>query len=97
VIFRADSLSQAVAYFRGLAEWNSVADLSFFFSSLFLTRAVWIVVMVLVEWIDRREEHGLSMSGIRYRSIRYAIYLGLLLVTILFFDDGSPKFIYFQF
>jgi len=53
--------------------------------------------MLIVEWIDRKEEHGLSMRGIRYRSIRYAIYLALLLVTILFFDDGSPKFIYFQF
>ena len=97
VIFRADNLTQAWKYFSGICAWNSVGDISFFISPVFLSRVFGIVVMLLVEWIDRREEYGLSMRGIRYRSIRYAIYIVLLLVTILYFDDGSPKFIYFQF
>ena len=97
VIFRADSMYQAVDYFHGFARWNSITDLSFFFTPTFLSRAVWITVMLIVEWIDRKEEHGHSMRGIRYRSIRYAIYIALLLVILLFYDDGSPKFIYFQF
>ena len=63
----------------------------------FLSRAVWIFVMLLVEWIDRREEHGLSMRNTRCRAVRYAIYFAVILVTMLYFDDGSPKFIYFQF
>jgi D-alanyl-lipoteichoic acid acyltransferase DltB (MBOAT superfamily) len=97
IIFRADNLPQAWEYFSGIFAWNSVGDISFFISPVFLSRVFGIVVMLLVEWIDRREEHGLSMRGIRYRSIRYAIYIVLLLVTVLYFDDGSPKFIYFQF
>ena len=97
IIFRADNLPQAWENFSGICAWNSVGDISFFISPVFLSRVFGIAVMLLVEWIDRREEHGLSMRGIRYRSIRYAIYIVLLLVTILYFDDGSPKFIYFQF
>ena len=97
VIFRADNLSQAWVYFSGICDWNSIGDISFFISPVFLTRALWIAVMLLVEWIDRREDHGLSMRGIRYRSVRYAMYFAILLITLLYFDDGSPKFIYFQF
>ena len=97
VIFRADNLPQAWEYFSRICAWNSIGDISFFISPVFLTRAFWIAVMLLVEWIDRREEHGLSMRGIRYRSVRYAIYFAILLITLLYFDDGSPKFIYFQF
>ena len=94
VIFRADNLPQAWEYFSRICAWNSIGDISFFISPVFLTRAFWIAVMLLVEWIDRREEHGLSMRGIRCRSVRYAIYFAILLITLLYFDDGSPKFEY---
>ena len=97
VIFRADSLSQAWSFFVGVCHWNSIGDISVFFKDDFLIRAVWIAIMLFVEWIDRGEEHGLSMRGVRHRAVRYAIYFAVILVTILYFDDGSPKFIYFQF
>ncbi|MBR1927315.1 MAG: MBOAT family protein [Bacteroidales bacterium] len=97
VIFRADNLSQAWAFFAGMLRWRSISDLYFFFDRAFLSRAVWIALMLLVEWVDRGEEHGLSMAGVRHGTIRYAIYIAIILVTILYFDDGSPKFIYFQF
>jgi len=97
VIFRADNLPQAWSFFAGLFHGNSLDDLKFFGNMTFLSRAVWIFVMLLVEWIDRREEHGLSMRNTRCRAVRYAIYFAVILVTMLYFDDGSPKFIYFQF
>lgn len=97
VIFRADNLPQAWSFFTGLFHGNSLGDLKFFVNKTFLSRAVWIFVMLLVEWIDRREEHGLSMKGVSHRAVRYAIYLAIILVTMLYYDDGSPKFIYFQF
>lgn len=97
VIFRADTLPQAWEYISGMVKWKSPADALFFVSPVFLTRAVWIAILVFVEWFDRQREHGLTMSGIRYRAVRYAIYFVIALVLILYFDDGSPKFIYFQF
>ena len=97
VIFRADDLPQAWSFFAGMFHWNSIYDLSFFGKYAFLTRAFWIAVMLIIEWIDRKEEHGLSMRGVRCRAVRYVIYFAIILVTMLYFDDGSPKFIYFQF
>ncbi|MBO4230339.1 MAG: MBOAT family protein [Bacteroidales bacterium] len=98
VIFRADDLPQAWAYLSGMiSNWGSFREMVFLAQPVFLTRVLWIVIMLVVEWLDRKEEHGLSMVGIRRRVVRYAIYFAILLVTILYFDDGSPKFIYFQF
>ena len=53
--------------------------------------------MLLIEWRDRRLEHGLSMQGIHSRPVRYAVYIALLFLVALFFDNQSPDFIYFQF
>lgn len=97
VIFRADNLPQAWTYIATMLDGNSLKDLKFLVDKAFVTRTFWICVMLLVEWIDRREEHGLSMKGVRFRVARYAIYIAVILVTLLYFDDGSPKFIYFQF
>lgn len=97
VIFRADNLPQAWTYIATMLDGNSLKDLKFLVDKAFVTRTFWICVMLLVEWIDRREEHGLCMKGVRFRVVRYAIYIAVILVTILYFDDGSPKFIYFQF
>ncbi|MCR5464807.1 MAG: MBOAT family protein [Bacteroidales bacterium] len=97
VIFRADNLPQALTYIQGMARWDSIKDLGFIFSPVFLTRAFWIAIMLLVEWIDRREEHGFTMKGVRFRFVRYAFYFLILLIILMYFDDGSPKFIYFQF
>ena len=97
VIFRADNLPQIWSFILGILGRSSLRNLSFFVSITFVSRAFWICVMLLVEWIDRKEDHGLSMRGVRSRAVRYAIYFAIILVTILYFDDGSPKFIYFQF
>ncbi len=97
VIFRADNLPQAWTYIATMLDGNSLKDLKFLVDKAFVTRTFWICVMLLVEWIDRREEHGLCMKGVRGTVVRYAIYMAIILVTILYFDDGSPKFIYFQF
>jgi hypothetical protein len=53
--------------------------------------------MLVIEWIDRREEHALSMKGVRHRAVRYALYFLVMVVTLFYFDDGSTGFIYFQF
>jgi D-alanyl-lipoteichoic acid acyltransferase DltB (MBOAT superfamily) len=97
IIFRADSLHQAFEFFVGMTRFHSGWDLAFFLSSEFRSRMVWVVLMLVIEWIDRREEHALSMKGVRHRAVRYALYFLVMVVTLFYFDDGSTGFIYFQF
>ena len=56
-----------------------------------------IFLMLLVEWIQRRQQHGLQDIGRRMSTpSRWAIYYGLTLV-ILYHTGSEQTFIYFQF
>lgn len=59
-----------------------------------------IAIMLFVELINRKNEHGLSMNNeapfIKYRTVRHVIYAVLFLATIVFSGQQSD-FIYFQF
>ena len=71
--------------------------MDFLLTGPFLIRIVWIVVLVIVEWLTRSNSHVLSMNGIRSRSARYVIYIVIIALIILFADNTAPNFIYFQF
>ena len=55
------------------------------------------LVMFGIEWLNREQEHGLVMDGVKSRPLRWAIYLVLMISVLLFFDDGTSPFVYFQF
>ena len=96
-IVRSDTLSQAGDILLRMGRWTPETGLSFLLSGEFLQRMIWIIPMLIVEWTDRRLEHGLSMQGVRSRPLRYAVYIVLIFLVALFFDNQSPDFIYFQF
>ena len=93
IIFRAESIGQAWEYMKGICS-----------ASLF-TRpdasgvtgfSLAIVIMLVVEWLQRRKGHGLDISGIRYGAIRYAVYLAVIFLTFAL-GGQAENFIYFQF
>ena len=56
-----------------------------------------IVVMLTVEWISRRDRHGLERLGLKWpRAARWTFYYSLVL-GIYFFAGIEQQFIYFQF
>ncbi len=93
VVFRAESIGQAWDYLGGI------------FSASLFTRpdapgvtgfSFAIVVMLLVEWVQRSKRHGLDLSGIKYGAVRYAAYLAALFL-IFALGGQAENFIYFQF
>ncbi len=96
VIFRTSNFSQTLFCYRKMFTLES-SDISSLFYEPFLTSIPWILLMLLVEWTDRREEHGLTMRLVHSKVLRCSIYFVLALIILLYFDDGSPEFIYFQF
>ena len=93
VFFRADSIGQAFEYFGGMIQFD-ILRTSYRF---FLTFPSWtILLMLLVEWIQRKKQHGLEIEFIKSKIIRVIIYY---LITILIFEFGANQqsFIYFQF
>lgn len=58
---------------------------------------VMVAILLLVEWIQRRNRHGLYFDDYRMKTaLRWTIYIVIVLVIFLFRGD-QQKFIYFDF
>lgn len=94
VIFRADNLSFAVHYIgRMFSDFRMAGDIP----SKFL--CIWIPMLLIVEWVERRKNHSFELSGhglLKYRVARWAFYL-LIASACLFCAGQQGQFIYFQF
>lgn len=91
IIFRALSIGQAWNYMCG------VFDKSLFTIPIVsLKTTTFIVIMLIVEWIQREREHPLDLNVMKYSIIRYVCY-SLIVSTIFCFGVFNETFIYFQF
>jgi hypothetical protein len=100
IVFRAESIGQAAGYLKrmcneslfsipvmpGIGITRDLAGTTLFF----------IVILFVTEWHHREKAHGLYIN-VQSQSVRYIIYMALLL-AVLFFKAVEPgAFIYFQF
>lgn len=95
IIFRAESLNQAVDYFHSMfcsptIEYHPV------FTCLGLRFGV---ILLCFEWLQRDKQHALQLGNnfiFRHRIIRWGVYY-LILFFIMRFAGDNQTFIYFQF
>lgn len=91
VLFRSETIGQAWDFLGGM-----------FDKSLFTMPAIpvktllFVAIMLVVEWIQRKKEHGFVMDGVKSGALRYACYIAVLAV-IFVFGVFNESFIYFQF
>ena len=99
IIFRAENIGQAWEYVCGMLQFGTLrASYRFFtFPEMWPTN-LFIIMMLVVEWLQRGKEHGLAfLSRINSSVLRYIIVV-LIIEFILFFRAAMPsQFIYFQF
>lgn len=55
----------------------------------------WIVVLLIVDWIQRKREHALQLNGLP-RVVRWLVCLALATLCIAY-QQRDAEFIYFQF
>jgi D-alanyl-lipoteichoic acid acyltransferase DltB (MBOAT superfamily) len=91
VFFRAVTVTEAWLYVVKIFNYKAYG-----FPQVDLKPFIYIIILIFVEWIQRKKAHGLELSTIKYTFIRWIIYL-LVFVLILFFGASSDSFIYFQF
>ena len=91
ILFRSSHITDAWNFFTGIFAPD-------FFSGINIPKKaiVFVLLMLLIEWFQRNREHGLALEGVRYGAVRYACYIGLL-VIIFVFGVFNETFIYFQF
>ena len=96
IIFRSESITQAFGYLFKLF------DKSLFSIPLLMNREYYIplfvniLILIIVEWLQRNKKHGLEIESINSHAVKFCIYY-VLIGFILWFGGSSETFIYFQF
>ena len=90
ILFRSQSIGEAIDFYTSLFTGGLSG------ANLPMRTIVFVAIMLLVEWLQRKREHGLDMSGVRSGVIRYVFYV-CVLALIFVFGVFNETFIYFQF
>ena len=93
VFFRAKNLSIAFHYLGGMFNTSIIQHPV----SVAVLRIVPLIfIMVIVEWLQRKKNHGLEIDQINKPWLRWGIYYSIILM-ILLLGGKQQSFIYFQF
>ena len=90
ILFRSQSIGEAIDFYTSLFTGGLSG------ANLPMRTIAFVAIMLLVEWFQRKREHGLDMSGVRSGVIRYIFYV-CVLALIFVFGVFNETFIYFQF
>lgn len=96
ILFRADCVSLAWGYFCNIFSKSLISvpwlmDQHYYFPVLLS-----IVVLFVVEWIQRDKDHAFDLSGIKSHALKFGIYYAMV-VALFWFGGHAESFIYFQF
>lgn len=101
IIFRSTGMPTTFGYFKGLFHFETIrASYQFFTLPEMWPTNVFIVIMLVVEWLQRGEEHGMSKNVKSHRvqnEYVLAVIYALLLVLFILLGGEVSSFIYFQF
>jgi D-alanyl-lipoteichoic acid acyltransferase DltB (MBOAT superfamily) len=94
IFFRSKNVNEAAAIFGHFSPQKFMVGQTADLPGLSF---VMVVILLLVEWLQRRNRHGLYFDEYRMRpALRWTIYISIVLVIFLFRGD-QQKFIYFDF
>lgn len=91
VLFCSETIGQAWDFLSGM-----FSRTLFTIPSLPYKTVLFVVIMLVVEWIQREKAHGFAMERMKSGVLRYACYIAVLAV-IFVYGVFNESFIYFQF
>ena len=97
IIFKADSVGQAMQYLKGMAHLETLKGFYLFFLDHdFMTKSALIVLLIFLEWRNRSVEFPLITLKKYHWAIRYAVYLALICLLIMLWGRNLT-FLYVDF
>ena len=97
IIFRADTIADACTFIAGIGSKSLLSIPWLINRHFYIPLACAIVCMFLVEWIGRLDTGAFLSGKIRYKSIRWIVYLLIIAAIALYGGFEQVQFIYFQF
>jgi len=100
IFFRAESFSHACNYIFGVVNYRNFFKVIEFDKIGLKQNTDWLIlffigILLFVEWINRRNKHGLEKLP-KSIILRWSIYISIALLIIQYFGS-KETFIYFQF
>ena len=96
IVFRASNITEAWQILLRLVWQEPVSvpwlDTRHYYLPVFLS----ILVMLVVEWLQRDKDHAFDLSGIKSHALKFGIYYAMV-VALFWFGGHAESFIYFQF
>ncbi|GHV67196.1 O-acyltransferase [Bacteroidia bacterium] len=96
IFFRAENITHAWSYVSGIFSASLFTMPHIHISSGEIT-LVFITILLLVEWLNRQQQHGLQTVNVKYPILRWIFYYALIMAIIELSAVDSQQFIYFQF
>lgn len=96
IIFRAESISEAWGYITRLFDKSILTSPSGAFEGGVYV-PVFIIIMLIIEWLQREQETNLRLTLVKSKAIRYLIYCMITYAILIFANEAPEAFIYFQF
>jgi alginate O-acetyltransferase complex protein AlgI len=97
IIFRADSMSDALNFFKHLFS-TSVFSYPLFTNRISaLIALIFSCILLIAEWLQRDKDHALQLNNTKLpKVLRWSLYY-VIGVVIIWFGGFQETFIYFQF
>ena len=93
IFFRANSVSHAFSYIKGILQPSLFSKPTLLPISLFIL----IIFFIIIEWFGREQQYALARFGFKWPNyVRLSFYY-LLILLIFVFMGKEQEFIYFQF
>ena len=99
IIFRAESIVQAWEYVGGMMQFGTLKAFYRFFlpnELIVWPTNLYIILMLAVEWIQRKKGHGMEIKKLSCTWVRILLYY-ILIALVIYNCGGEQTFIYFQF
>lgn len=101
IIFRSSGMPSMLGYLKGLLQFGTLrASYRFFTLPEMWPTNLFIVIMLLVEWLQRKRQHGLDFVSNNFSWWHGIVYIVLFLCVEYYFllsIETPSAFIYFQF
>ena len=96
IVFRANTIEEAWNYICGLFN-KSLFSVPWLDSRhYYLPVIISIMLMLVVEWLQRNKEHAFDLSGMKSHVLKFGIYY-VIVAALFWFGGHAESFIYFQF
>lgn len=95
IIFRAPTITDAWLFIKHIIS-DGIMSPAYYDKYMVTPALVGIVVMMIVEWVQRERRHPLDIAFIRQSWLRILIYYALTF-AILLYTGQNQTFLYFQF